>query len=651
MKRQNGIVQGSLFEDDYLIRTLGNIARDPDYALTELVANAWDAGATIVEITIPHQIGELILISDNGHGMTSEQFKQRWMKLGYLRVKHQSKLVEFPPGVDGGTRMAYGRNGIGRHAMLCFCDAYTVRTIRDGKQAEFKVQLSSGQHPFIITSENVADKRGHGTVVEANVERNLPDADMMRETISARFIHDPRFLISVNGTRLSLESHPGAEDPVKLLVDGCGEIEVVILDTMKSARTKQKQGFAFWVQGRLVGEPSWTLANSTPIDARTTFGRRFTILVKCDCMENELENDWSAIRKGPKRTALYKVLTEFALSKYKDYSREKVDETKRRVFEDNLPELRSLNAPAKDGIVQFVEAMVERDPTINPENLSTAVQAVINLQQTKSGQNLLKTLSALPSDDVIALDKLLAEWSAQDALAVLEEIDRRIATIKAIELLSTRGDTDELHTLHPLVTDARWVFGPEFESSEYASNLSLKNAVNKVFGVGSSTADYPNWRKRPDLLMLADSTVSAVALEEMDPIGLAQIRKVLLLELKKGNSQIGRKELNQAEEYVDEIRNCGHIRGPYFTHTFVVGSRVDSSVTLDKTLKTADGVEHCQIRGICYSMLTQTASKRLFKLKERLEDRYAMASQSKRSSLLEELLSQEVLELVVQKMQ
>ena len=41
MIRKNRIVQGSLFEDDYLIRTLGNIARDPDYALTELVANAW----------------------------------------------------------------------------------------------------------------------------------------------------------------------------------------------------------------------------------------------------------------------------------------------------------------------------------------------------------------------------------------------------------------------------------------------------------------------------------------------------------------------------------------------------------------------------------------------------------------------------------
>ena len=31
-------VQGSLFEDDYLIRTLGALSHKPDVALTELVA-------------------------------------------------------------------------------------------------------------------------------------------------------------------------------------------------------------------------------------------------------------------------------------------------------------------------------------------------------------------------------------------------------------------------------------------------------------------------------------------------------------------------------------------------------------------------------------------------------------------------------------
>ncbi|MDN5872960.1 MAG: hypothetical protein L0H75_03430 [Nitrosospira sp.] len=35
-------LQSSLFEDDYLLRELGQVAHVPQVALTELVANAWD---------------------------------------------------------------------------------------------------------------------------------------------------------------------------------------------------------------------------------------------------------------------------------------------------------------------------------------------------------------------------------------------------------------------------------------------------------------------------------------------------------------------------------------------------------------------------------------------------------------------------------
>jgi hypothetical protein len=639
------IIQGSLFEDDYLVKSLGNIVRDSEYALTELVANAWDAGATKVNIVIPTQQNGLIKVIDNGVGLTSDEFKQRWMKLGYNRQKHQGLQVGFPPNVDGGKRRAYGRNGIGRHGMFCFADSYLVSTKRTGTISEFEIELSSGEHPFIIRSEKVVKGEGFGTTVQAEVVRNLPDADSIRETISARFIHDPRFVVSVNGTALSLALHPGADAPVTLNVPDCGEVEIVLLDTQKSARTKQKQGFAFWVQNRLVGEPSWTMGSFTPIDGRGIFGRRFTILVRCDCLEAELEPDWSGFKKGARRTAFFKALNDFALEKYQEFSKEKIDETKRRAFEDNLSSIRPLSGAGRVEVATFVETVVEREPTIKPESLSTAIQAIINLQRTKSGQRLLEKLSALPSDDVEALDRLLSEWSAQDALTVLDEIDHRIGTVRAIELLESKKETDELHTLHPLVTEARWLFGAEFETNEYASNVSLKNAVNTVFKAQTKPQDYPNWRKRPDLLLLADSTISAVALEEIGlKDGLAGIRKVLLLELKKGDSKIGREELNQAEAYVDAIRNSGCITGNFFIQSFVLGSRVEVNVTLEKSLS-VNGVQHAAIKGVCYSTLTQTASKRLFKLKERLEDRYAAVSQGSRSKVLDQLLSQQVMNL------
>src|SRR5207245_1686855 len=91
-------VQGSLFEEDYLVRTLGTIARLPEVALTELVANGWDAGASKVAISIPAEHDEDLIVEDDGVGMTAQEFKRRWMTLGYDRVKHQGWVVTYPPG-------------------------------------------------------------------------------------------------------------------------------------------------------------------------------------------------------------------------------------------------------------------------------------------------------------------------------------------------------------------------------------------------------------------------------------------------------------------------------------------------------------------------------------------------------------------------
>ncbi len=61
--------QGLLFEEDYLLRTLGAVAHSPDVALTELVANAWDAGASFVKISLPTERDKRIIIEDDGTGL------------------------------------------------------------------------------------------------------------------------------------------------------------------------------------------------------------------------------------------------------------------------------------------------------------------------------------------------------------------------------------------------------------------------------------------------------------------------------------------------------------------------------------------------------------------------------------------------------
>ena len=135
------ILQGSKFEKDFIERTYASIVSDMSIAFSELVANSWDAGATSVSITLPDKKGGFVVIEDNGTGMTDSEFQQRWMTIAYNRVAHQGEFIEYNSSKGKAKRLAYGRNGVGRHSMLCFDSCYQVETWRDGKCNKYVISV------------------------------------------------------------------------------------------------------------------------------------------------------------------------------------------------------------------------------------------------------------------------------------------------------------------------------------------------------------------------------------------------------------------------------------------------------------------------------------------------------------------------------
>ena len=160
------------FEENYIFRNNRSITSNNDIALTEFVANAWDAGAHNVDITIPFEEHEKIVVEDDGTGMTDEEFRSRWMTLNYDRQKRQGKDVLFPADVESSKRIAYGRNGVGRHGMLCFADSYTVETWKDGKCNTYDIAVSKGDSPFKILKHITDNRAGHGTRISTFVLRH-----------------------------------------------------------------------------------------------------------------------------------------------------------------------------------------------------------------------------------------------------------------------------------------------------------------------------------------------------------------------------------------------------------------------------------------------------------------------------------------------
>ncbi|MGD1105470.1 MAG: ATP-binding protein [Terracidiphilus sp.] len=630
--KKTHVGQGCLFEQDFLRRTLGAIANTPEVALTELVANAWDAGSTKVEIVLPNEPGSLLTIRDDGTGMTALEFQQKWMTLGYDRVRNQGRLAEFPPGREGWKRPAYGRNGVGRHAMLCFASEYEVATKKGGVESTFAVETASGKDPFRIVRQDTRRVGGHGTQLRATVERNLPSPDHVATVLSARFLHDPQFTVSVNGQSIPLADHQGlVNEKILPFGNGCSA-HAYFVDSTRAARTTQHQGVAFWVGGRLVGEPGWVAQGKVFMDGRTRIAKRYTVIVKSEDLFDDVSPDWTEFKKSERVEAFLNAVADYVQEVFLEISQERIQDTTASVLREHVSEIRDLRPSAKMEVVGFIESVTKSQPTIQPDSLSAAVRGVIDLEKTRTGAALLEKIARLSEEDVAGLDRLLGEWTVRDALTVLDELDRRLRTAEAVEKLSADKKVDELHALHPLVAESRWLFGLEFDTPEYVSNASLTKAMKEIFKKRLAGGEFANPRKRTDILVLGDATVSGVATEAFEESALPKMSNVLLLELKRGGAEISREHMNQAANYVQDFLGSGLMEGAPHFRVFVIGHTISEKV--QRQFKIA---ERAEIEAATYGQLVRQANRRLFRLRDKLTSRYEEATGSE---LLDRILAE-----------
>lgn len=123
-----------------IIRTLGrDLITNEVIAIQELIKNAYDADARHVTITFegPLVPGQgVIVISDNGDGMTLETIKTAWMEPATVSKVQKTKSRT-------GRRMT-GEKGIGRFAAARVAAALEMTSIARGGQREVRVRFDWG---------------------------------------------------------------------------------------------------------------------------------------------------------------------------------------------------------------------------------------------------------------------------------------------------------------------------------------------------------------------------------------------------------------------------------------------------------------------------------------------------------------------------
>ena len=176
--------------------------------LTEAVANAWDADAKVVEITINRK-EDCIEIVDDGVGMNVADMNDKYLRVGYRR--RDEDKAHGKTTAEG--RRVMGRKGLGKLSLFSIANLIEVQSAKDGQSHGLRMSVD-GIHksvarkepyyrPDPLPAKAITVTKGTKLVL-TNIKRQRlgRGAAALRKRLARRFsvigaLHD--FTIKING--------------------------------------------------------------------------------------------------------------------------------------------------------------------------------------------------------------------------------------------------------------------------------------------------------------------------------------------------------------------------------------------------------------------------------------------------------------------
>ena len=181
--------------DAALLRELGErLVGKPHIALAELIKNGYDADATQVTVTfLPDK--DCIEISDDGHGMAFEEFKNFWMRIGTTHKRAmQSRDLKRP---------MTGSKGVGRLAVQFLAGKLEIKTVpkdTEGEWLEAHVDWNEAASAGELTEATVEctlnpspTPFAHGTSIVLSKLKDTWEMDSIRKLASEIWWLQPPF--------------------------------------------------------------------------------------------------------------------------------------------------------------------------------------------------------------------------------------------------------------------------------------------------------------------------------------------------------------------------------------------------------------------------------------------------------------------------
>lgn len=217
---------------------------------------------------------------------------------------------------------------------------------------------------------------------------------------------------------------------------------------------------------------------------------------------------------------------------------------------------------------------------------------LLSTQDNNLVKLVLEQLQDLTDEEKSDLLDILKRTKLSNIVATIKEIDYRLDVINKLELLLAdyEKQTLEVKHLQKILDDNFWIFGEQFRlfsSTEGALKNTLMRYASEILMIESPKLG-SNPTGEVDLFLTKTEYTSEIC------------QRNIIVELKRASKELGKKEYDQLESYMEKIKNENLCNGTnQYWEFYLIGKDYNTHIA-DKIESAKNHGESA--RGLCYSI-------------------------------------------------
>ena len=517
--------------DTKLAELLGETYRSAEYAIKELIDNAYDADSEKIIITFPEPLipNPKIIIEDNGSGMKENEVRTEYLNVANSRIVRKGSLSITKK------RKVKGRKGIGKFAGLMVATKMQLETYANGTKTTLlidKEELAKGNYdlekvPLPISTETCAKDKKGTTITLSNLNQNLefPNPEKMKQILVWEYGRDTDFEIIINGDKADVLDLQGKSFTEEIEFEG----KKAILKYTITPKPIKNCGIITKIGDKVIGRPQNLLANEEIIPKKLQ--NRIYGEIICDDLEADVTADWGAIIENSK---LYTSITE-TTKKHLKNSVEDVFATDmkmakarfQRKINRELEKLPEFKQPfAKKALYKTLEKFYGE----SEERISIVISVMISAMEKDHYWGIINNIEDCRESDVEKFENALSEFGMLEMSIITSQTINRLRFLDELSILIANPKALE-KDIHQALEKNTWILGDDY--SVLFSDVNLKRAIKEML---DKEYKGENELNRPDLFLSKSKS-----------------RNLVLIEFKRPSFTLSRDTEHQAVKYRDEL--------------------------------------------------------------------------------------------------